>query len=178
MYQNPTLNSSLDKLLLHLPRCPLAVISDIIPRIRMNQRTKRSPPNHQPAHKRAKLLWSKHVHFEHADRVRSDGSLEHRINAQFGELPPDALVQFFGVLRLRRRGLLEVDMDIEAPTGVVGDGRCEGGVRSGLGGWFGVDVGFCVGAGWGSLAGWVLGACFGMFGLVWEWYSDSGVGVS
>jgi len=77
------------------------MIPNIIPGIRMNQRTKRPPPHHKPTHKGSKLLRTENIHLEHANRVRADGSLEHRVDAQFGELPTDALVQVFGVLRLR-----------------------------------------------------------------------------
>jgi hypothetical protein len=109
--QFPKRTSSLDYRALHLPRRPLTVIPNIIPRIRMNQRTQRPPPHHKPTNKRAKLLRSKNIHLEHPNRVRADRSLEHRVDAQFGELPADALVQVFGVLRLRGGGLLEVDVD-------------------------------------------------------------------
>ena len=129
------------------------MIPIIISRVRMNQRTKRPPPHHKPAHERAKLLRVEHIHLEHANRVRADGSLEHRVNAQFGELAADALVQLFGVLRLRGGGLLEVDVDVETATAFVGDGRGEGGVGRGFGGWSWVDVGFGVGAGGDSVAG-------------------------
>lgn len=129
------------------------MIPNIIPRIRMNQRTKRPPPHNEPAHKRAKLLRTEHIHFEHANRVRTNGFLEHRIDAQFGEFTADALVQVFGVLCLRGGGLLEVDVDVEATAGVVGYGGGEGGVGGGFGGWVGVDVGFCVGAGGSAVAG-------------------------
>ena len=129
------------------------MIPNIIPRIRMNQRTKRPPPHHKPAHKRAKLLRTENIHFEHANRVRADRSLEHRVDAQFGELPADALVQVFGVLCLRGGGLLEVNVNVEAPASVVGYGRGEGGVGGGFGGWGGVDVGFGVGAGGDTVAG-------------------------
>ncbi len=37
-------------------------------------------------------------------------------------------MQVFGVLRLRRGGLLEVDVDVEAAAGFVGYGGGEGGV--------------------------------------------------
>ena len=129
------------------------MIPNIIPRIRMNQRAKRPPPHHKPAHKRAKLLRTENIHFEHANRVRADRSLEHRVDAQFGELPADALVQVFGVLCLRGGGLLEVNVNVEAPASVVGYGRGEGGVGGGFGGWGGVDVGFGVGAGGDTVAG-------------------------
>ena len=129
------------------------MIPNIIPRIRMNQRAKRLPPHHKPAHKRAKLLRTENIHFEHANRVRADRSLEHRVDAQFGELPADALVQVFGVLCLRGGGLLEVNVNVEAPASVVGYGRGEGGVGGGFGGWGGVDVGFGVGAGGDTVAG-------------------------
>lgn len=85
--------------------------------------------------------------------MRADGSLEHRVDTQFGELPADALVQFFGVLRLRGGGLLEVDVDVEAAAGVVGYGRGEGGVGGGFGGWGWIGVGFGVGAGGDAVAG-------------------------
>jgi hypothetical protein len=86
--------------------------------------------------------------------MRAKRSLEHGVNSQLGELASDSLVQVFGVLRLRGRGLLEVDMDVEAASGIVAYWRGEGGVGGGSFGWFGVDVGFCVGAGGGSFAGW------------------------
>ena len=98
------------------------MVPNIVPGIGMNQRTKRSPPHHKPAHERAKLLRVEHIHLEHANRVRADGSLEHRVDAQFGELAADALVQLFGVLCLRGGGLLEVDVDVETATAFVGDG--------------------------------------------------------
>jgi hypothetical protein len=129
------------------------MIPNIIPRIRMNQRTKRPPPHHKPAHKRAKLLRTENVHLEHPNRVWANGSLEHRVDAQFGELPADALVQVFGVLRLRGRGLLEVDVDVEAAAGFVGYGGGEGGVGGGFGGWGWVDKGFCVGTVGDAVAG-------------------------
>jgi hypothetical protein len=129
------------------------MIPNIIPRIRMNQRTKRPPPHHKPTHKRAKLLRTKYIHLEHPNRVRANRSLEDRVDAQFGELPADALVQVFGVLCLRGGGLLEVDVDVEAAAGVVGDGGGEGGVGGGFGGWGWVDVGFGVGAGGDAVAG-------------------------
>ena len=129
------------------------MIPNIIPRIRMNQRTKRPPPHHKPAQKRAKLLRTKHIHFEHANRVRPDRSLEYRVDAQFGEFPADALVQLFGVLRLRGGGLLEVDVNVEAAACVVGYGRGEGGVGGRFSGWGWVDVGFGVGAGGDAVAG-------------------------
>lgn len=62
-------------------------------------------------------------------------------------------MQLFGVLGLRGRGLLKIDVDVEAAAGVVGDGGGEGSVGSGLDGGFGVDVGFGVGAVCYSLAG-------------------------
>lgn len=136
------------------------MIPNIISRVRMNQRTKRPPPHHKPAHKRAKLLRVEHVHLEHANRVRADGPLEHRVNAQFGELAADALVQLFGVLRLRGGGLLEVDVDVETATAFVGDGRGEGGVGRGSVGWGWVDVGFGIGAGGDPVAEWELEECF------------------
>jgi hypothetical protein len=128
------------------------MIPNVIPRIRMNQRTKRPPPHHQPTHKRAKLLRTEYIHLEHPDRVWADGSLPHRVDAQFGKFPADALVQVFGVLRLRGGGLLEVDVDVEAAAGVVGYGRGEGGVGGGCSGWGWVDVGFGVGAGGDAVA--------------------------
>lgn len=91
----------------HSPSRPLTMVPNIVSRIRMNQRTKRPPPHHKPAHKSAKLLGIEHIHLEHADRVRADRSLEHRVDTQFGELAADPLVQFFGVLRLRGGGLLQ-----------------------------------------------------------------------
>jgi hypothetical protein len=89
------------------------MIPNIIPRIRMNQRTKRAPPHDQPTHKRSKLLRTKDIHLEHPNRMRANGSLEHRVDAEFGEFTADALVQLFGVLRLRGGGLLEVDVDYQ-----------------------------------------------------------------
>ena len=62
-------------------------------------------------------------------------------------------MEFFCVLRLRAIILLEVDMNVEAPAGVVAYRRGEGGVGRGFGGWGLVYVGFCVGAGGCSLAG-------------------------
>ena len=136
----------LDSAALHSPSSPLTMIPNIIPRIRMNQRTKRPPPHHKPAHKLPKLLRSEHSHLEHPDRVRADGALEERVDAQFRELAADALVQLFGVLGLRGRGLLEVDVDVETAAGGVVYGGREGGVGGGFGCWGGVDVGFGVGA--------------------------------
>lgn len=52
------------------------MISQILARIRMHQRAQRTPPHHQPAHKRAKLLRRENVHLEHADWVRADRPLE------------------------------------------------------------------------------------------------------
>jgi len=129
------------------------MVPNIVPGIGMNQRTKRSPPHHKPAHERAKLLRTEHIHLEHADRVRADGSLEHRIDAQFGKFATDALVQVFGVLRLRGRGLLEVDVNIETAALFIGYGRGEGVIGGGFGGWGWVDVGFGVWAGGDSVAG-------------------------
>jgi hypothetical protein len=129
------------------------MIPNIIPSIRMNQRTKRSPPDHQPTHKRAKLLRAEHIHLKHANWVRTDGSLKQRVDSQFGKLAPDSLVQFFGVLRLRGIILLEVNVNVEAAASIVAYGRGEGGVGGGFGGWGWVDVGFCVGAGGDTLAG-------------------------
>lgn len=150
---SPNPSSCLDHRALHLPRRPLTMIPNVIPRIRMNQRTKRPPPHHKPAHKSSKLLRIKHIHLEHPNRVRANGPLEHGVDAQFGELPADALVQVFGVLRLRRGGLLEVDVDVEAAAGFVGYGGGEGGVGLGFRGWGWVDKGFGVGAGGDAIAG-------------------------
>lgn len=129
------------------------MIPNIIPRIRMNQRTQRPPPHHQPTYKPTKLLRSKNIHLEHPDRVWADRSLEYRVDAQFGEFAADALVQVFGVLRLRGGGLLEIDVDVEAAAGFVGYGGGEGGVGWGLCGWCWVDEGFGVGAGGDAIAG-------------------------
>ena len=128
------------------------MIPNVIPRIRMNQRTKRPPPHHQPTHKRAKLLRTEYIHLEHPDRVRAHGPLEQRVDAQFGELAPDPLVQLARVGDLLGRRLLEVDVDVEAAAGVVGYGRGEGGVGGGCSGWGWVDVGFGVGAGGDAVA--------------------------
>lgn len=129
------------------------MIPNLIPRIRMNQRTKRPPPHHKPAHKSSKLLRTKHIHLEHPNRVRTNRSLKHRVDAQFGEFTANALVQVFGVLCLRGGSLLEVDVNVEASAGVVGYGGGEGGVGGGFGGLGGVDVGFGVGAGGDAVAG-------------------------
>lgn len=129
------------------------MVPNIISRIGMNQRAKRPPPHHKPAHKSTKLLRTEHIHLEHADRVRTDRSLKYRVDAQFGELAADALVQFFGVLRLRGGGLLEVDVNVETAAFFIGYGRGEGGVGGGFGGWGWVDVGFCVWTGGDSVTG-------------------------
>jgi hypothetical protein len=123
------------------------MIPHIIPRIRMDQRAQRPPPNHQPPHKRPKLLGTEDIHLEHPDRVRAHGSLHQWVDPQFGELAPDPLVQFAGVLDLGGRGLLEVDVDVEAAAGGVCYGVGEGGVGGGYFGLgLGVDEGFGVGA--------------------------------
>lgn len=51
-----------------LPSRPLRMISlrIPIPRIRMYQRGKRTPINHQPGHKRSKLCGREDIDFEHA----------------------------------------------------------------------------------------------------------------
>jgi hypothetical protein len=126
------------------------MIPQIIPRIRMNQRTQRPPPNHQPTHKSPKLLRRKNINLKHANRMRAKRPLKHRVNSQLRELASDPLVQVFGVLRLRGRGLLKVDVDVEAAARVVRYGGGERGVGGGFGSWWGVDVGFCVGARWGA----------------------------
>jgi len=90
--------------------------------------------------------------------VRAHGPLHQRIDAQFGELAPDAFVQFAGVLDLGGGGLLEVDVDVEAAAGAVGYGVGEGGVGGGFLRFGGrrVDEGFGVGAGWFLGAGWLV----------------------
>ena len=132
------------------------MIPNIIPGIRMNQRAQRPPPNHQPPHKSPKLLRREDVHLEHSDRVRAYRPLEQRVDAQFGELAPDPLVQLARVLDLRGRGLLEVDVDIEAAACVV----VYGGGKRGVGGRF---LGRCwvVDEGFGVRAGGDLGAGIG-----------------
>ena len=123
------------------------MIPHIVPRIRMNQRAQRPPPNHQPTDKSPKLLRRENIHLEHPDRVRAYRSLHQRVDPQFGELAPDPLVQFAGVLDLGVRGLLEVDVDVEAAAGGVGYGVGKGGVGGGYFGLgLGVDEGFGVGA--------------------------------
>jgi len=105
----------------------------------MNQRTQRPPPNHQPPYKSPKLFRREHIHLEHPDRVRAYRLLEQRVDPQFWKLAPDPLVQFACILNLSGRGLLEVDVDIEAAACTVAYWCGEGGVRCGfLGGFWGV----------------------------------------
>jgi hypothetical protein len=78
------------------------------------------------------LLRREDIHLEHPDRVRTHGPLEQRVDAQFGELVPDPLVQLARVGDLLGRRLLEVDVDVEAAAGVVGYGVGEGGVGGGF----------------------------------------------
>lgn len=146
-----------------LPSSPLPVISNIIPCIRMHQRAQRPPPNHQPRNKGPKLRRREDIHLEHPDRVRAYGSLEQRVDSQFGEFPPDPLVQFARVGYLCGRGLLEVDVDVEAAPRAVCYGGGEGGVGRGFCCWGRVGEGFGVWAG-GFLGagskGWLVGFFF------------------
>lgn len=144
------------------------MISNIIPRIRMHQRAQRPPPNHQPRHKGPKLRRREDIHLKHPDRVRAYGSLEQRVDSQFGEFPPDPLVQFARVGYLCGRSLLEVDVDVEAAPRAVCYGVGEGGVGRGFCCWGRVGEGFGVWAG-GFLGagskGWLVGCFVSLAGL-------------
>lgn len=100
----------------------------MLPGIWMHQRTQRTPVNHQPGNKSPKLRRREDVHLEHTHRVRTHGLIDHTVDAQFGELTTDAFVQGCGIGLLRGRGVLEVDMDVEAASGVVCERCNEGGV--------------------------------------------------
>lgn len=95
------------------------MIPHVLACVWVNQRAQRTPPNNQPAHESPKLLRIEYIDFKHADRVRANRSLKERVNPQLGELATDALMQLFGIPRLRGGGLLEVDVDVEAAAGAV-----------------------------------------------------------
>ena len=60
--------------------------------------------------------------------MRSQRTLPHSINPQLRKLPPNPLPQFLCKLELKGIRMRVVDVDIEAATDVVCDGRGEGGV--------------------------------------------------
>lgn len=127
----------------HSPSRPLRMIplSISIPSIRMNQRRKRAPINHQPGNKRSELRWREEVDFEHCYGVGTYGFVPELVDAEFGDFfglsgvdlieeswdevrtfSPDTFVQFFGVLSLGFVALEEVDVDVETASFVVCDG--------------------------------------------------------
>lgn len=70
----------------------------------------------------------------------ADGPVPKSIDPELGELASDALPQFLGKLRLGRTCLEEVDVDVEAAAGGVGDRAGELFVRRARGGGWRVNV--------------------------------------
>ncbi len=61
-------------------------------------------------------LWREYVHLEHAHRMRTDRFVPDAVDTEFGELPPDTLVECSGESQLGRVGLKAVDVDVKAAT--------------------------------------------------------------
>lgn len=98
-----------------IPPLPLPLPDPRLRRIRMHQRAQRAPPNTQPRDERAELRGRKQVHLEHGRRVGSDGLVPHAVDAELGELAPDALPELLGVEDLG--GVLGEVVDVDVAEG-------------------------------------------------------------
>lgn len=76
--------------------------------------------------------------------MRTDGSLEHRVDAELGKFVADARPEGFGIRYLVRVGVQEVDVQVETTAAAVGDGIWESRVCRGLFGCGRVDVRFSI----------------------------------
>lgn len=82
-----------------VPQLPLPLAQPVpfVHRVGMHQHRKRAPPNRQPRHKRPELRRREQVHLKHGDRVRPHRPVPHPVDAQLGELAPDAFPELVGV---------------------------------------------------------------------------------
>lgn len=103
-----------------VPQLPFVLRDVRLGRVWMHQHRQRASPDGQPGDEGAELGGREQVHLEHGDRVGANGAVPEGVDAQLGELAPDALPELAGVAGLDGVGLEVVDVHI---TGGVLVGR-------------------------------------------------------